>query len=152
MFLSAAFKKVRNILKKIAKWIKKNIFLVLLVVLVVVAIFFPGLWLAITQWMSTAWSFIGKTAGAIATFFAELGPMGAISAALGIGILIDPESFGDALGSIIGGAGDAVGSILSSLGAGNILLFAVGGYLLYKVVTRPRDDDGDRVMIVRSEE
>lgn len=133
-----------DLFSKIWEFIKENWLIILIIILIIIAIFFPAVWLIILEIAYTVWGWVLLAAEGIATFFAGLGIEGAIAAALGIGILVDPEGVGEFFGNIIGGVGEAAGSVLGSIldsPIGTAALVAGGAALLFWLVGD--DDDGN---------
>jgi hypothetical protein len=127
-FLSDIFNFIGDILNAIWEFIKEYWLIIVIAVIIVLAIFFPAILLAVWQWISTVgWPWLVEAASGVATFVAGLGLEGAVALALGAAILIDPEGVGEGIGNIAEGVGEAAGSILSS----PMGLLALGGAALF---------------------
>jgi hypothetical protein len=137
-----------KLFKKILKFIIDNFLIILLVVIIVLAIFFPALLVAAWAWLSTvALPTLAGWGAAVAAFFAELGILGTLAAALGIGLLIDPEGVTSGIGDLIESTGKAAGhvgsSLLDSLLSSPIVWTIAGIALLFWLMSRDGDDDYD---------
>lgn len=104
-----------KLLKKLFEFIKKYWAIILIIALIVVAIYFPGILAMLPEILGAAWGWLGTAAGGVASFFAALGIEGAIAAALGIGILLDPEGVAEGVATIVEAGGDAIGGVLGDV-------------------------------------
>lgn len=135
-----------DLFSKIWEFIKENWVIILIIILIIIAIFFPPLWAAILYYAGLVWGWILAAAEGLAMFFAALGIEGAIAAAIGMGILIDPEGTGELIGKVIGGVGDAAGSVLGALfdsPLGATVAVLGGAYLAYKIFGSDSDDENN---------
>lgn len=119
---------------KIFDFIADNFWIILAVVIIVLAIFYPGILLLAWEWVvAVGMPTLGSWAASVATFFAELGLMGTISAVVGISFLLDPEGTAAAVGDIIESGGSAAGEILGQVLNSPIGLIG-GALLLYSLL------------------
>jgi hypothetical protein len=125
-----------GLLSKIWDFIKDNFIYIIIILLIVIAIFFPLLWGAFLTNAGLFWGWLGTQAAGIATFIAGLGLEGALAVALGAAVLIDPEGVGEAFGSII----ESVGSVATDLFGSPLLLFAAIGAGVYFLSGKSEDE------------
>lgn len=121
--------------KDILDFIIENIWVILVIVIVVLAVFFPLILIAVWSWMTTVLvPMLGSWSGAILTFFADLGIGGAIAAGLGIGLLLEPEAAGEIIGETLGSLDKISGGLLT------FGMWAVAGIVGYKILTSSSDE------------
>lgn len=123
--------------KSVLAFIKKHFAVILIIALIVIAIWFPYLLPLIWGVIQSAWAWLVTSAGAVLSFFAGLGLEGAIAAAIGMAILIDPEGAAEAVSKVVRAVGDATGSVLSdilSTPGGTALLLLGGGLLIFTLL------------------
>lgn len=131
-FLSDILDFIGEILSAIWEFIKEYWLIIVIAVIIVLAVFFPAILLAVWSWISTVgWPWLVEAASGVATFVAGLGLEGAVALALGAAILIDPEGVGEGIGNIVESGGNAIGSLLSSpagwIGMGVLAIFLLSG-------------------------
>lgn len=132
-----------NLFKSIWMFIVENFWVVLVLVIVALAIFYPGVLLTIGTWVTeTALPFLGQVAGSIGGFFAELGIGGAIAAGLGIAALLDPESVIDATSN---GAKKLLEPFIP------ILKFGLGAWIAFAILSSDDEDDAATTTTVQKD-
>lgn len=151
--LSKLLKIFKSLLRAIGR-ILKAIWPLLLIVLVVIAIFFPPVLAAMGAWLMSAasaiWTAITGVWGWYLSLFSGLTFAEGVALALGTAFLVAPKEtaevvgdFGAAIGDGVGNAvGGATDSFLSSSGVGGWILLGLGAWVLVTMLSN--DDENEK--------
>lgn len=118
--------------------------LLLFILIIVIAVFFPAIIATIGNWISTLFTGVGLSEAALAALKLLPWWVGA-AVAVGTAYLIDPETtqeLASDIGGLVGSVGGAIlGGAVTALTGGNLLLFAAAGLGLYLFLGRKKDKD-----------